>query len=507
MCSAHSPRYSTRCWSESMTVLIDAPRIAAPSVPACYCSAMIASNSASGSRCPAPVDVDDHAVQRPGEPERRGVAVADRRALLPAARQAAAGDRVAHRRRRRDLALADDGAVDEQPPGPAEVAVAREREPQLVVRRARRSTSDVDRVPLLAEAVVHVAQAAVEQVERPAAEHACPSRAARPRRSPPSGISTSRGDRVVAVAHVHGDVLGDRRAVRARRRTGRRSLERPARREQRGDRPVVERQHLVLARLLPPELDHLRELAPGSCGGEVVALREVLGDVVQLPHVVLERRVGVDAVVVHRAERLERHRLPAVVVDAAAAEHLEVLRGVALRGASPAREHGDEARALDRALRRRRRSRPAASTPMSSRIVGSDVDRVRELVADLAAAGDAARPVHDARDRRRRPRAPRASSAGTACCRPSSSPTGSCCARSACRARRCARAAPGGPPGLPFQSRGVVDRAALAALGARAVVGDEHDERVVALAELVDEREQPARSARRRARGSRRSTP
>ena len=59
---------------------------------------------------------------------------------------------------------------------------------------------------------------------------------------------------------------------------------------------------------------------------EVVALGEIVGDVIQLPHVVVERRVGVEPVVVHVPERLERHRLPSVVIDAAAAEHLEVLR-------------------------------------------------------------------------------------------------------------------------------------------------------------------------------------
>ena len=69
----------------------------------------------------------------------------------------------------------------------------------------------------------------------------------------------------------------------------------------------------------------------GSCAARSLRLRQVVRDVVELPHVVVERRVGVEAVVVHVAERVERHRLPAVVVDRARAEHLEVLRRRAAR--------------------------------------------------------------------------------------------------------------------------------------------------------------------------------
>ena len=215
-------------------------------------------------------------------------------------------------------------------------------------------------------------------------------------------------------------------------------LERPAGREQRGDGAVVERQHLVLACLLPPELDH-RGQPLGLVGGQVVGLGGVDAHVVELPHVVVERRVGVEAVVVHVAERLERHRLPTLVVDAARSEHLEVLRGVALGRGGVVEEVG-EARALDRRLRdprdlgRARRRRSARA--------GWGARRWRARTACAARrAPRAGRASARCRDRRRRPRAPRASSAGTACCRPSSSPTGSCCGSTRCRSRRCGRAA------------------------------------------------------------------
>ena len=80
------------------------------------------------------------------------------------------------------------------------------------------------------------------------------------------------------------------------------------------DRAVVERQHAVVLGLGPPELDHRGELL-GLVGREVVALRAVVGDVVQLPLVVVERHAG----------DVAGDRLPAVGVDAAVAHHLEVL--------------------------------------------------------------------------------------------------------------------------------------------------------------------------------------
>src|SRR5256885_382481 len=79
----------------------------------------------------------------------------------------------------------------------------------------------------------------------------------------------------------------------------------------------------------PQDVDQLRQLR-GRRRRQVVALGEVGGNVVQLPGVVVERRIGIGPVVVHPPQRLERHRLPTAVVHAAATEHLEVLGGVAL---------------------------------------------------------------------------------------------------------------------------------------------------------------------------------
>ena len=55
------------------------------------------------------------------------------------------------------------------------------------------------------------------------------------------------------------------------------------------DAAVVERQHVVLARLLEPELLELRELLR-HLGREVARLAPVGARVVELPDVVLERR-------------------------------------------------------------------------------------------------------------------------------------------------------------------------------------------------------------------------
>ena len=52
---------------------------------------------------------------------------------------------------------------------------------------------------------------------------------------------------------------------------------------------VVERQHLVALGLLPPQVLHLLELARARSAARSCDLGEVLGDVVQLPHVVVER--------------------------------------------------------------------------------------------------------------------------------------------------------------------------------------------------------------------------
>ena len=98
------------------------------------------------------------------------------------------------------------------------------------------------------------------------------------------------------------------------------------------EHPVVEREHVVAPCLLPPQRDQLGDLL-GELGGAVARLRDVLGHVVELPDVVVPGRVGPQAVVVDRADRVVRHRLPPVVVDGTRAEHLEVLGEVPARAA------------------------------------------------------------------------------------------------------------------------------------------------------------------------------
>ena len=91
------------------------------------------------------------------------------------------------------------------------------------------------------------------------------------------------------------------------------------------DDAIVEGQYVVAGRFLPPQIDERLETLR-LLGREVVGLRQVLGDVEQLPHVVVERRIGIAPVVVHAPDRMEGHRLPPLVVDRTRPEHLEVLR-------------------------------------------------------------------------------------------------------------------------------------------------------------------------------------
>ena len=122
---------------------------------------------------------------------------------------------------------------------------------------------------------------------------------------------------------------------------------------------------------------------------QVLRLRPVGVRVVQLPHVVVERAlVGADP-----RHAVPRHRRPSLVVDAAVAEHLEVLRLVPLRrlGVVERVEHAD---AFDRRLLHAvddGRMRQAGGLEDGRR----DVDHVMELAADLALRLDAVRPVHD----------------------------------------------------------------------------------------------------------------
>ena len=91
--------------------------------------------------------------------------------------------------------------------------------------------------------------------------------------------------------------------------------------------PVIERQHVVAGRLDQPQALQLVELLRHLLR-QVVRLAPVLVGVVELPDVVVESR---GLLADEEPGRLvPRHRGPALVVDAAVAEHLEILRLVSL---------------------------------------------------------------------------------------------------------------------------------------------------------------------------------
>ena len=109
---------------------------------------------------------------------------------------------------------------------------------------------------------------------------------------------------------------------------------------------VVERQHVVARRLDQPQPLQLVQLLRHLLG-QVVRLAPVLAGVVELPDVVVEGR---GFLADEQPRRLvPRHRGPALVVDAAVAEHLEVLRLVPLGrlGVVEGVQHAD---AFDRVL-------------------------------------------------------------------------------------------------------------------------------------------------------------
>ena len=121
----------------------------------------------------------------------------------------------------------------------------------------------------------------------------------------------------------------------------------------------------------------------------------VLLDVVELPVVAgdhVRRRGGAQ---LPRQRRRRRRRHPAVVIDGAVAEHLEILRGVPGRGVGVRLVPGvGHAHAFDRALL-------DAVDRLGRRDAGRfedgrhDVDDVVELAADAAHVGDVAGPGHD----------------------------------------------------------------------------------------------------------------
>ncbi len=88
----------------------------------------------------------------------------------------------------------------------------------------------------------------------------------------------------------------------------------------------IERQHLVLARLLQEQLLQFLQLSRDIGRGNVVVLRPVLAQVVELPRHVVE------GILVDRPDDLPRRPDhfragdPAIVIDGVVAHHLEILR-------------------------------------------------------------------------------------------------------------------------------------------------------------------------------------
>ena len=123
--------------------------------------------------------------------------------------------------------------------------------------------------------------------------------------------------------------------------------------------------------------------------GEVAREAEVVAHVVQLPHVLLERMEGLE----RPGLAVDRPGEPAVVVDRAVPEHLEVLRGVS-RGRRRVVERVDHADALDRMLAEAvhlARLGDAGSFEHGRR----HVDDVVELRAQTPALRDPLRPMDD----------------------------------------------------------------------------------------------------------------
>ena len=90
---------------------------------------------------------------------------------------------------------------------------------------------------------------------------------------------------------------------------------------------VVEREDLKLLRFLPPELLELLELGRLR-ERQIMHLGEVLGHVVELPHVLVERLRRVGTVVGDEGRAVEDDRLPPVVVERPRSEHLVILGDV-----------------------------------------------------------------------------------------------------------------------------------------------------------------------------------
>src|SRR6185503_3221960 len=125
--------------------------------------------------------------------------------------------------------------------------------------------------------------------------------------------------------------------------------------------------------------------------GKIASLTPVLRRVIELPDIVVE---GWHLLADEEPRRLvPRHRRPSLVIDAAVAEHLEVLRLVSI-GSLGVVERIEHADAFDGPLLHavdRRRLRKLRRLKDRRR----HVDHMMELRSDLALALDPARPVDD----------------------------------------------------------------------------------------------------------------
>ena len=152
--------------------------------------------------------------------------------------------------------------------------------------------------------------------------------------------------------------------------------------------PVVDGQHLVARRLDQPEPLQLHQLLRVLLG-QVPGLAPVLGRVVELPDVVVERGPrGHDP-----GRVVLRHGRPPLVVEGTVAHDLEVLRLVPLRRLAVV-EGVKHARAFDRVLLDAFDG-DGLGQPRRLEDCRRHVDDVAELVTDLALGFDALRPVDD----------------------------------------------------------------------------------------------------------------
>ena len=277
---------------------------------------------------------------------------------------------------------------------------------------------------------------------------------------------------------------------------------------------AVDGQHLVLARLCPPAADHLDQLV-ALLASQVVALGVILVQVVQLPvvgldiqqHLVVDGCSEPAALLGGLGEARARPWAdcpPAVVVDGAVAEHLEVL-GVVVAGRRCFIEGMGEAHAIDGRL---------ADAADTLRCLGAygfqncrhHVDGVCVMQSHLAAALNALGPGYDERI------------------------GGTPAVGLALPAAEGGVAGIGPAPGVVVvgfdaaqlidhlevvfqrfldivEEEHLVERAHRPAFGAGAVVGDDHDQRVVQLADLAQEIEDASKVMIGEARRSRRRPP